>query len=138
MPGFSMALRRLSPALALGAVLAIGANAAFSQGAPFGGSDDVAYAKSLWQVMVDARLVGDNAIRVRPLEGNEPHGGIQEALATTATIGGHTGRLLVKRNHGGKDGLSVEEVYDQPTKYLAAITVMFKRKSGYDADNQDW
>ncbi|HXK54553.1 MAG TPA: cytochrome P460 family protein [Hyphomicrobiales bacterium] len=128
--------------LALGAAgglaLALALSGANAQTPPFGGDDDVAYAKTLWQLMEQAHLVGDGAIRVRPFAGNEPHGTIQEVLATTASVNGHTGRLIVKRNHGGKDGLSVGEVYDDPTKYLAAITVMFKREAGYDADNRDW
>lgn len=106
--------------------------------APFGGDEDKAYAMKLWEAMESASLVGDNSIKVRPFEGNEPHGTIQEVLATTTTIDGHTGRLLVKRNHGGKDGLTVEEVYDSPTEYLAAVTIMFKREEGYDPDNQNW
>ena len=88
--------------------------------------------------MSDQLLVGENSIKVRPFEGNEPHGAIQEVLATTTTIDGHTGRLLVKRNHGGKEDLSVEEVYDNPTKNLVAITIMFKREAGYDEENKDW
>lgn len=129
----------------LGLLVGLSAGAAFfaadmtsAQSPPFGGDADTAYAKKLWQVMSDAKLVGENSVKVRPFEGNEPHGTIQEVVATTATIDGHSGRLLVKRNHGGKDGLTVEEVYDNPTKYLAAITVMFKREAGYDADNKDW
>lgn len=130
-----------SLALASGLVVAaasITADRSTAQMAPFGGDKDVAYAKELWQLMESSRLVGADAIRVRPFEGNEPHGAIQEVLATTATIKGHTGRLLVKRNHVGKKGLTVAEVYDDPTKYLAAITVMFKREKGYDSDNQNW
>ena len=111
---------------------------ALAQDAPFGNREDTDYAARLWQVMTDTRLVGDNSIKVQPFEGNEPHGTIQEVVASTVTIDGHTGRLVVKRNHGGKEGLSVEEVYDEPTKYLAAITVMFKREAGYDPDNKDW
>ncbi|MGB1257375.1 MAG: cytochrome P460 family protein, partial [Thiolinea sp.] len=57
---------------------------------------------------------------------------------TEATVDGHSGQLIVKRNHGGKDGLTVKEVFDEPDKYLAAVTIMFKRETGYDADNQDW
>lgn len=113
--------------------LAVGASHA-----PFGGEDDTAYAAKLWEAMEAASLVGDNSIKVKPFEGSEPHGTIQEVLATTASIDGHTGRLLVKRNHGGKDGLTVEEVYANPTEFLAAVTIMFKREEGYDPENQNW
>lgn len=138
-----MSFRKKFGLLTLAAMLSVGvaafnADRSIAQSPPFGGDDDVAYAKQLWQLMASAKLVGDDAIRVRPFEGNEPHGAIQEVLATTATVKGHTGRLLVKRNHGGKKDLTVEEVYDNPTKYLAAITIMFKRENGYDADNKNW
>lgn len=125
-------------AIMAGAVLLAAGIAQAQDKAPFGDDENVAYAKSVWQVMTEARLVGEGSIKVRPFEGSEPHGTIQEVLATTATVNGHTGRLLVKRNHGGKDGLTVEEVYDNPTEFLAAITIMFKRENGYDTENQDW
>ncbi|WP_457939304.1 hypothetical protein [Mesorhizobium sp. 10J20-29] len=121
-----------------GAILLAVAQAAFAQDAPFGNPQDTDDAKALWAALEEARLVGDEAIRVVPFEGNEPHGAVQEVLATTATVGGHTGRLLLKRNHGGKEELTVQEVYDNPTQYLAAITVMFKREAGYDPENKDW
>lgn len=120
--------------VALGGVLTL----AHAQNAPFGNTEDTEYAGKLWQIMLDQKLVGADSIKVRPFEGNEPHGTIQEVLATTATVDGHTGRLLVKRNHGGKEELSVEEVYDDPISNLAAITIMFKRESGYDTEDQDW
>lgn len=110
----------------------------FATDKPFGSQTDIEFANKLWKLMEDQKLVGDSSIKVRPFKGNEPHGTIQEVLATEAIINGHTGRLLVKRNHGGKKDLSVKEVYDEPTKYLAAITVMYKREKGYDSDNQDW
>lgn len=111
---------------------------ATAQSPPFGADEDVSYAGKLWRVMEDARLVGENAIRVRPFEGNEPHGSIQEVLATTATVDEHTGELLVKRNHGSEGELTIQDVYDNPTRHLGAITVMFKREEGYDPENQNW
>lgn len=111
---------------------------ASAQSPPFGGDEDVAYAQKLWQIMDGARLVGDDAIRVRPFEGNEPHGSIQEVLATTATVDGHTGELIIKRNHGAEGELTIQDVYDNPTEHLGAITIMFKRQAGYDPENQDW
>jgi hypothetical protein len=120
--------------LALGGAVTL----AHAQDAPFGNAEDTEYATKLWQIMLEQKLVGDDSIKVRPFEGNEPHGAIQEVLATTTTVDGHSGRLLVKRNHGGKEGLSVEDVYDDPLTNLAAITIMFKREGGYDAENLDW
>ncbi len=52
------------------------------------------------------------------------------------TVAGTTSVVIVKNNYGGT-GVSKKSVTDNPSKYLAAITVMFKRK-GYDADNADW
>lgn len=121
-----------------GAILLAAGQIALAQDAPFGNPQDTDDAKALWTALQEARLVGDEAIRVVPFEGNEPHSAIQEVVATTATVNGHTGRLLVKRNHGGKEGLTVQEVYDNPTQYLAAITVMFKREAGYDPENINW
>lgn len=111
---------------------------AYAEDAPFGGEADVNYAEKLWDVMEEHKLVGEDSIKVQPFEGNQPHGAIQEVLATEVTIDGHSGRLLVKRNHGGKEDLTVKEVYDQPEEFLQAVTIMFQREEGYDADNQDW
>ncbi len=105
--------------------------------APFGGKGDVAFAKDLWAAMEKAKLVGANAINVRPFKGNEPHGAIQQVLDTKITVRGRTARVIVKRNNGGK-GVTVQSVYDDQFKDLKAITVMFKRKKGYDSDNLDW
>jgi len=52
------------------------------------------------------------------------------------TVIGNTGLAIVKRNYGG-EGVSEQNVANNPSKYLKALTVMYKRK-GYDADNQDW
>ncbi|ESR24646.1 hypothetical protein [Lutibaculum baratangense] len=108
-----------------------------SQDSPFGGPEDVEYAATLWEVMTNARLAGENSIKVRPFEGSEPHGTVQEVLSTTATVDGHEGKLLVKRNHGG-EGVTIQEVYDNPVEHLAAVTIMFKREEGYDPENQNW
>jgi hypothetical protein len=115
--------------------LLIWAHGSLAQDAPFGDPDSVRYAETLWDVMEEARLVGDDSIKVRPFEGNEPHGTVQEVLATTAMVDGHTGRLVVKRNHASD---SINAVYDDPTGNLAAITIMFKREEGYDPENRDW
>ncbi len=106
-----------------------------AQEAPFGDPDSIGYAETLWRVMEEARLVGDDTIKVRPFEGSDPHGTVQEVLATTATIAGHTGRLVVKRNHASD---SIDAVYDDPIGNLDAITIMFKREEGYDPENQNW
>ena len=103
----------------------------------FGTEADAAYADVLWQVMVAGRLVGDGAVMATPYEGGPPHGVMLETFYTTATIDGHTGDLIVKRNYG-PEGVTAEEVRADPGKHLGAVTVMFRRETGFDADNQDW
>ena len=103
----------------------------------FGGSDDVAFAQSLWQSLSDNRLVGADSINVFPFEGNQPHGAIQQVLNSEISVDGQRGRVIVKRNHGGP-GADTKSVYADPQGYLKAITVMFKRERGYDAENLDW
>ncbi len=108
-----------------------------SQGAPFGNEEDIAYAKSLWTAMTGAKLVGAKAIGSRPYEGTPPHGAILDTLYDEIKVNGHTGLIIVKRNYGPK-GATIDEIANDPGKHLAAITVMFKRDAGYDADNKDW
>ena len=103
----------------------------------FGGDADVAFAKSLWQSMSVNQLVGSEAINVFPFEGNQPHGAIQQVTDSVISVNGQQGRVIIKRNHGGK-GADVKTVYADPQKYLKAVTVMFKREKGYDSDNLDW
>lgn len=105
--------------------------------APFGGKSDVAFAKDLWTAMKKAKLVGPGAINVRPFKGNAPHGSIQQVLDMKIKVRGRTARVIVKRNNDGK-GVTVQSVYDDQFKDLKAVTVMFKRKKGYDSDNLDW
>ena len=122
---------------ALAAMAALFSFSVAASAAPFGNKDDISFAKSLWTALEKAEFVGPNRINVRPFEGNEPHGAIQQVLGKTITVEGKTGKVLVKVNHGGKDA-SVETVYDNPNKFLGAYTVMFKREAGYDTKNKDW
>jgi hypothetical protein len=104
---------------------------------PFGGEADVAFAGKIWSELAKMRIVGPDRINVRPFEGNEPQGAIQQVWGTKITIDGRSARVLVKANHGGKQA-SVQSVYDNPNKFLGAYTVMFKREAGYDPENRDW
>lgn len=110
---------------------------ASAQEPPFGNAEDTAYAALLWDVMEANRLVGANALQSFPYEGIEPHGMLLETFYTKATVEGHTGTLVVKRNYGPA-GVTVDEVVSNPSGHLAAVTVMFRREAGYDAENQDW
>ena len=126
----------LAAALALGASLT--ASVATAQNMmPFGSEDDAAYAALIWEAMGAANLVGENMIRSVPYDGVNPHGKMLETFYTVATIGAHTGNLIVKRNFG-PEGVTADEVLADPGKHLGAITVMFQREEGYDADNQNW
>lgn len=119
------------------AVLALTASGAVAQDAPFGTDADADYAAALWAEMEAMNLAGDGMLRSFPYEGIEPHGMMLETLYTKATLDGHTGDLIVKRNYG-PEGVSAEEVLADPGKHLGAVTVMFRREAGYDSDNQDW
>lgn len=103
----------------------------------FGGDKDVAFGEALWQSLQQHKLVGSNAINVFPFSGNQPHGAIQQVLDTLVSVEGTSSRVIVKRNHGGKN-ISVKSVYADPFSNLKAVTVMFKREAGYDTQNLDW
>ena len=104
---------------------------------PFGADEDAAYAASIWDAMTAMNLAGASQIHVAPYEGTDPHGMMLETFYASATIDGHTGDLIVKRNYG-PEGVSAEDVMSNPEGHLGAVTVMFRREAGYDPDNQNW
>lgn len=104
---------------------------------PFGGPANVAYASVLWQRMAEARLVGRNAIWSKPYEGQEPHGAILTTLETTLAIEGHSGAVWVKSNYVG-EGVSIDAVANDPSRFLDSVTAMYRREAGYDPDNANW
>lgn len=105
--------------------------------APFGNKEDLQYAGQLWATMQKHNLVGEKAIISAPYKGVFPHGDYLDTLDANLKMNGHEGRLIIKRNYGGK-GVTKEMVADNPLKYLKAVTVMYKREKGYDAENLDW
>jgi len=109
---------------------------AVNAAAPFGGDEDVAYAKKLWSTMTDAGFAGKGSIQSRPYTGQHPHGAILDTFEAQIAIDGKLHQILVKRNYGG-EGVSIATVSNDRAKYLKAVTVMLKRP-GYDADTQDW
>lgn len=119
------------------AALALTATGAMAQDAPFGTDADADYAAKIWAAMEASNLAGDGMIRSFPYEGVAPHGMMLETFYSSATIDGHTGDLVVKRNYG-PEGVDVDEVLADPGKHLGAVTVMFRREKGFDADNADW
>ena len=118
------------------ATVALGSSA-MSQMAPFGDKESVAYAAKIWDAMGKLNMTGPNAIRTFPYEGTDPHGKMLETFYLKATIDGHTGALIVKRNYG-PEGVEEDAVLMEPEKHLGAVTVMFRREAGYDSDNKDW
>jgi len=114
-----------------------GSSSGDEMAAPFGGEQDVAYSQDLWQAMTAASFAGPGALQSVPYEGQHPHGAVLQTLDGTLTVNGHTGELIVKRNYGG-EGVSESAVADDPRQYLKAVTVMFRRESGFDPENRDW
>lgn len=104
---------------------------------PYGGDDDVNSAKSLWNALVREQLAGNKVIHSTPYQGVHPHGAVLETLDAVVNVSGHKDVVILKRNYGGS-GASKSTVATNPERYLQAITVMFKRERGYDADNKDW
>lgn len=105
--------------------------------APMGNPEDIADAQALWQAMNQAQLAGKEMILSTPYTGQHPHGAILDTIDTQLTVKGHTGALIVKRNYGG-EGVNKDKVANDPHAWLGAVTVMFKREAGYDAENKDW
>ncbi len=103
---------------------------------PFSGPDSVEYSQQLWSALGGAGLVG-GPLGSEPYKGVHPHGAVLTTDTSEVTIGGHTGTVIVKKNFGG-EGVSIDAVKGDSAKHLKAVTVMFKREAGYDADNQDW
>ena len=113
---------KLMMAAAFGAGLA---GPAMAQDAPnFGGDEDQAYAQQVWQAMVDQNLAGEGAMML-------------ETFYSRATIDGHDGALVVKRNYG-PEGVTVDDVLGAPAEHLGAVTVMFRREAGYDDETGNW
>ncbi|WP_235917108.1 cytochrome P460 family protein [Maritimibacter harenae] len=117
--------------------LTLGVTGAWAQKPVFGTEEDINFADELWSAMEDAGLAGDGMLRSFPYEGVAPHGMMLETLYTTGTVDGHTGDLVIKRNYG-PEGVSIDAVLNDPGTHLSAVTVMFRRETGFDSDNQDW
>ena len=120
---FALTVTTCATAMGLGAALTS------AQEKPFGDPKNVAFAKSLWSQMKKYRLVGPNRINVRPFEGNEPHGSIQQVLSRQLTVKGRTAKVIVKVNHGGEDIIGhvnkLEIIEDQNQRWLAFSTQEF-------------
>jgi hypothetical protein len=121
-------------------IAAIGLSLSMAAGAgemAFSGPDSVDYSKALWSALGGAKLVGSPATNPAPYKGVHPHGAVLTTATSSVEVNGHSGKVIVKKNYGG-EGVSVDAVAKDPAKYLKAVTVMFQREDGYDADNQNW
>lgn len=104
---------------------------------PFGSDTDRDYAAAIWDVMVEHDFAGDGLVISFPYPGTDPHGFLLETFYTDATIDGHRGALIIKRNYGPLN-VTEDEVIADPQGHLGAITVMFEREAGYDDETQNW
>ncbi|EAR50937.1 hypothetical protein OG2516_13731 [Oceanicola granulosus HTCC2516] len=124
-------MRTLIAAAALGAL----ATTAIAQQA--GTEADQDYAAQIWAQMIDSGFAGEGAVMSHPYPGTDPHGMMLETYYTEATVDGHTGQLIIKRNYG-PEGVSADEVLAAPEEHLGAVTIMFQREAGYDPDTNNW
>lgn len=131
-------MKRAKSWLAASALLAgfVASTSVPAQEMMFGSDADANYAAGLWSVMVEQNLAGPAAVHSSLAEGTEPHG-LFEVFYSSASIDGHSGNLIVKRNYGTVE-VTEDEVASDYDSYLRAITVMFRREDGYDPDNGDW
>ncbi len=136
-------MRTILATAAGAAAVLIGGSAAITasgQEAPFGDEQSVSYADALWGELQEAGLIGDNAVRSHAYEGNDPHGVILEQTETELTVEGRTATVIVKHNYMAEgEDLTTDRVMDADwDEYLDAVTVMFRREQGYNADAADW
>jgi hypothetical protein len=118
----------------LGTVLVLGSFPLYA--GKFGNPDDVEFARTVWQAMTKASLVGDNAFVSQPYKGFPPHGIVLDTVEGEFTVGNEKNILIIKRNYGGEK--EPAQVMENPAKYLKAVTIMFRKPAGYDSANGDW
>ncbi|RLA07188.1 MAG: hypothetical protein DRQ51_06930 [Gammaproteobacteria bacterium] len=127
-------------------ILSLWFSISFSQSAPspfvdVGTTDDINYAKKLYQAMLDNKIEGNDRIESTIFFGGaKPHGQILELTYKNLKVDNHTGFIVAKRNYGkvGDKSVTVQKVQKNRAKYLKSITIMYQREAGYDTDNQNW
>jgi len=102
----------------------------------FGTKEDVEYSGKLWKALLNAKLVGMNAIGALPYAA-AVHKKVLITLDSEVEVGNHTGKVIVKKMFQGKD-VNVESVANNPNKNLKFVAVMFQREKGFDTKNKDW
>lgn len=121
--------------MTIGGALSLMVSAAVAQ--DFGGQQDQDYASEVWQSMEERNMAGDGAVQAFPYHGTDPHGMMLEIFYTDATVDGHTGTLVIKRNYG-PEGVTVDQVLGSPGDHLAAVTIMFRRADDYAPESDNW
>ena len=102
----------------------------------FGTIEDVKFSEKLWEALINAKLVGKNAIGAIPYAA-AVHKKILITLDSEVEVENHSGKVIVKKMYQGKN-VSVKSVANNPGKNLAFVAVMFQREKGFDTKNQDW
>ncbi|MEJ2721837.1 MAG: cytochrome P460 family protein [bacterium] len=129
----SVAVLSLSIAAAL-CVVGLAGLAAAQKTMPFGGDQDVAFAKDVWKAMngyMNWRMSSD----VYP--GQSPHGKFLRMYCNIINVNGKPYHAIIKDNYGG-EGAGIDAVTKDPAKYLMAVTVMVQREPGYDDEDNNW
>lgn len=121
-------------ALAATIVVAVGSLEAMSHEKPFGGAGDVAFAEKVWTGM-DGYMEWPMSSGVYP--GTSPHGAFLRVYYNIVNVDGEPYHVIVKDNYGG-EGVTETKVEKDPEKWLAAVTTMVQRETGYDPENNDW
>jgi hypothetical protein len=97
--------------------------------APFGGDEDVNYARNLWQTMLDAGYAGANGLMSRPYMGQHPHGAILDTIEGQIAVEGKLHTIIVKRNYGG-EGVSIATVANDSRHRNAETSGIRSRNQG--------
>jgi hypothetical protein len=101
---------------------------------PFGGEEDVAFARALWTAMDGYH---DWMMKSDVMPSKAPHGAFVRLYYNIVNIDGMPYHVVVKDNFGGEDA-TLDMVKAAPADYLMAVTVMVQREPGYDTENNDW
>ena len=103
----------------------------------FGYNKDVRFAHLLWNKMNGMKLVGDHTISTQPYRGLPPHGSYVEKVESKIMVGSTYGFVIILKNYMSPN-INIMNIINNPSMYLKSISVMFKRKNGYDRDNKNW
>lgn len=103
----------------------------------FGYNKDGRFANMLWNQMNQMNLVGSQSIFTHPYKGLPPHGTYVEMIESKLSVGRTRGHVIILKNYMSSH-INIMHIINNPSAYLKNISVMFKRKNGYDRDNKNW